>query len=285
MARPVRKSPILGTVTTMIDEASGRLVTNAAKFRHSFEAEIALIDRDPLQPRRVFQQADLAGLAETLQAQGQLQPILLRRHPDNPRRWIIVAGERRWRAAQSLGWTHILAIEHSGDAEVVALIENLQRVDLSPVEEARGLQRLIRDKGWSQDRLAAAVGKAKSEISASLRILSLPEEVLDRVLTSEHPVPKNVLVEIARIEDIDRRDALIETALSTGLTVRAIRELKPTEPPTEPATPVGPLEAASRALRRTVTLIRAAKLAQGALPLELVEALAALRDEIDELIR
>ncbi len=285
MARQVRKSPILGTVTSMIDEASGRLVTNAAKFRHSFEAEIALIDRDPQQPRRVFQAADLAGLAETLQAQGQLQPILLRRNPENARRWIIVAGERRWRAAQSLGWTHILAIEHNGDAEVVALIENLQRVDLSPVEEARGLQRLIRGKGWSQDRLATAVGKAKSEISASLKILSLPEDVLDRVLTSELPVPKNVLVEIARVEDVERRNVLIEAALSTGVTVRAIREQRPAEPPSESATPVGPLEAASRSLRRTVSLIRAAKLAQEALPIELVEALLSLRDEIDELIR
>ena len=285
MAKPVRKSPILGAVSAMIDDASGRLVTSGAKFRHSFEVELSLIDRDPAQPRTLFQDAELQGLAATLEAQGQLQPVLLRRNPENARRWMIVAGERRCRAAQLLGWTHILAFEHVGDAEVVALIENLQRVDLSPVEEARGLARLIRDKGWSQDRLAAAVGKSKSEISASLRILSLPEDVLDRVLTSELPLAKNVLVEIARIEDAERQRGLIETALTNGLTIRAIREAKPvpTEPG-EPTTPVGPLENAARSLRRTVTLLRAARAAQETLPPEIIDALAALRDEIDDLI-
>jgi ParB family transcriptional regulator, chromosome partitioning protein len=285
MAKPARKSPILGTVASLIGEASGRLVTAEAKFRHSFEVEIALVDADPDQARRIFQPEELAGLAATLQAQGQLQPILIRRSPTDRRRWVIVAGERRWRAAQLLGWSHLLAIEHVGDADVVSLIENLQRVDLSAVEEARGMQRLIRDKGWSQDQLAAALGKGKSEISASMRILTLPEEVLDRVLTSELVVPKNVLVEIARVEDPRQREKLIEMALQGGLTVRGIRDAKP-----EPATAAAPddaseIEIAHRTLRKLTRIVHETALARRDLPEELRRDLAQLRDAIDQFLR
>jgi ParB family transcriptional regulator, chromosome partitioning protein len=285
MAKPARKSPILGTVATMIGEASGRLVTSEAKFRHSFEVEIAVVDADPDQARRIFQPEELRGLAATLQTQGQLQPILIRRSPKDRRRWIIVAGERRWRAAQLLGWSHLLAIEHAGDAEVVSLIENLQRVDLSAVEEARGMQRLIRDKGWSQDQLAAALGKGKSEISASMRILTLPEEMLDRVLTSELPVPKNVLVEIARVEDPRQRERLIEQALAGGLTVRGIREAKPE--PVQASLPdeASEVEIAARILRKLARIVHETTLARRDLPEELRGELAQLRDAIDLFLR
>jgi ParB family chromosome partitioning protein len=121
------------------------------------------------------------------------------------------------------GWTSILAIEHDADPEVAALIENLQRVDLTPVEEARGLQRLIEGKGWSQNEAAEALGKTKGEISATLRILSLPGEILEAVLTSELDIPRNALVELARIESPELRAQLLALAHAGELTVRAIR--------------------------------------------------------------
>jgi len=163
MARAARHSPILGAVTTMIGEASGTLVTNGSRFRHSFEVDVAAIQPDPAQARKRFDDNDIAALAATMAEQGQLQPILLRRDPASRKSWIIVAGERRWRAAQRNGWATLLAMEHDGDSDVAALIENLQRVDLSPVEEARGLRRLLTIKGWSQDRAADALGKAKAK--------------------------------------------------------------------------------------------------------------------------
>jgi ParB family chromosome partitioning protein len=287
MARQVKKSPLLGAVSSMIGEASGRLVTSQTQFRHSFELELGVVAADPDQPRRNFNDGDLAGLAATMAEQGQLQPILVRRDAADRRHWVIVAGERRWRAARLLGWTHILAIEHTGDAEVTALIENLQRVDLSPVEEARGLQRLIAEKGWSQDHAAAALGKAKSEVSASLRILSFPSGMLDRVLTSELPLPKNVLVEIARVEDAPQREALLESALTHGITVRGVREarvarLLPENPPPEEASPA---LRATRAVQRSVGLVRAARLRRGEVPADLLNELARLRDEIDLFLR
>lgn len=229
--RPAKSSPILSLAGTLIDEASETLVVAGSRFRHSFEADLAQVDPDPDQPRRNFGDADIAALAVTMREAGQLQPILLRRSVPGGRRWTIVAGERRWRAARLNGWTTILAIELDGDPEVASLLENLQRVDLAPHEEARALQRLIGNKGWTQEQAAGALGRSKAEVSATLRILTLPDDVL-RVLTSEHLVPRNVLVELARIDDPTLRDRLVGMAREGTLTIRGIRvEKDRTAPP------------------------------------------------------
>lgn len=223
-ARARRPSPILGAAATAIGEASATLVPRESRFRHSFEAAADEIVPDPGQARRRFDEAELAGLAATMAERGQLQPILVRPDPTGTARWMIVAGERRWRAAVANGWRSVLAIEHDGDAEVVSLVENLQRVDLNAVEEARGLQRLIGEKGWSRTEAARALGKSKGAVSGLLRILDLPTDLLDRVLTSELALPKNVLVELARVEGPATRDRLLALARSGGLTVRALRD-------------------------------------------------------------
>lgn len=216
-------SPILGAASNMIGDAASNLVTDATGFRHSFEVSVASVKPDPNQPRKSFDPNSIAELAATMAEQGQLSPILVRADPDARARWIIVAGERRWRAAQHNGWSTILASESPGDAAVVSLIENLQRVDLSPVEEARGIRRLMVDMSWSQKQVAEKLCKRTSEISAVLRILSLPESLLDKVLTSEPSIPKNVLVELARVDDGALQQRLFELAWSGGLTVKAIR--------------------------------------------------------------
>src|SRR5512134_3244911 len=197
-----RHSPILGAASMMIRDASDTLVTSDSRFRHSFEVALDVIDPDPDQARKQYAPEDIAALANTMAAQGQLQPILLRRHPSDRGKWIIVAGERRWRAAQLNSWPTILAIEHEKDPEVASLVENLQRVDLNPVEEARGVLRLMERKQWTQDQAANVLGKPKSEVSALLRIISLPSDLLDSVLTSELAVPRNVMVELARVGDV-----------------------------------------------------------------------------------
>lgn len=228
-ARTRRPSPTLGAAMARIEEARETLVPKDSRFRHSFEAPVDRIRPDPDQPRKVFTEAEIATLAATMAEQGQLQPILLRRDADQRGSYVIVAGERRWRAARLNGWPSVLAIEHEGDAEVAALIENLQRVDLTAVEEAKGLDRLIQGKGWTQAQAAEVLGKSKGEISATLRILTLPQPVLDEVLTSELDIPRNALVELARIEDEALRDRLIDLARNGGLTIKAIRAAKEAE--------------------------------------------------------
>ena len=221
-ARSRKPSPVLDAAALLIEEADKSFVAGTSRFKHSFEAEIEAIDPDPAQARKVFEEESLRALAETMQAEGQLQPVLVRRAPGEGRRWILVAGERRWRAARAIGWKVILAIEFDGDPEVASLLENLQRVDLAPREEASALQRLIDGKGWTQLQAAEALGKTKSEVSGVLKILSLPDQVLD-VLTSEHPAARNVLIELARLPDGPTRRQLIEQARSGRLTVKAVR--------------------------------------------------------------
>ncbi|MBI0538474.1 ParB/RepB/Spo0J family partition protein [Roseomonas sp. KE2513] len=220
-------SPMLGAAMAAIGEASEGLVAGNSRFRHSFEAPIARVRSDPNQPRRRFNDADIEALATTMQAEGQLQPVLVRRDPEQRGAWILVAGERRWRAAQFSGWTTILAIEHTGDADLAALLENLQRVDLTPVEEARGLQRLLTQKGVSQAAAAEMLGRSPAEVSACLRMLTLPPEFLEQAVD----VPRNVLVELARLEDGPVRNHLMQKATDGSLTVRAIRDARAATPP------------------------------------------------------
>ncbi|MFC4169082.1 ParB/RepB/Spo0J family partition protein [Teichococcus aestuarii] len=221
-------SPVLGAAMSAIGAANEGLVTQDSRFRHSFEAPLDRIRPDPEQPRKRFEAAEIAALAATMATEGQLQPVLLRPDPERRGAWILVAGERRWRAARHNGWASLLAIVHEGDAELAALLENLQRVDLDPVEEAHALRRLLSRRGLTQGRAAELLGRSPAEISATLRLLTLPETFLAQAAG----IPRNVLVELARLEAGPVRDRLIRMAEAGELTVRAIRAAR-----SEPAAP------------------------------------------------
>lgn len=224
MASRRKPSPLMGAATALLDGVSDVIVREDSRFRHSMEIELDRVRPDPEQPRKTFDSAETAMLAQTMAEQGQLQPILVRRDSEARGHWLIVAGERRWRAAVINGWPTILAIEHAGDAEVAMLIENLQRVDLAVVEEARGLQRLIDGKGWSQTQAAQVLGKTEAEVSSTLRILTLPDVLLDDLLATKNSgSSRYVLAELARVEEGPTRDRLIQAARDGVLTQRMIR--------------------------------------------------------------
>lgn len=132
------------------------------------------------QPRRHFDEESLAALVESVRAQGILQPLLVRPHPDIADAFEIVAGERRWRAAQAAQLHEVpVLLRELGDREMleVALVENVQRQDLTPLEEAEGYQRLLDEFGHTQEDLSRVVGKSRSHIANSLRLLALPAPV------------------------------------------------------------------------------------------------------------
>lgn len=132
------------------------------------------------QPRRNFAEPDLQALAESIREQGILQPILVRRHPDMPGSYEIVAGERRWRAAQAARLHEVPVIVKDIDDKgvlEVALVENIQRQDLRPLEEAEGFRRLIDEFSHTQEELAKAVGRSRSHIANTIRLLNLPAKV------------------------------------------------------------------------------------------------------------
>ncbi len=141
---------------------------------------VDLISPSPVQPRRAFAEAALAELAASIRERGVVQPLVLRPHPRAAGRYEIVAGERRWRAAQRARVHAVPAVVRDlGDAEAleVALVENVQRADLNAVEEAAGLRELTERFGHTQEALARALGKSRSHVANLLRLLSLPEAV------------------------------------------------------------------------------------------------------------
>ena len=191
------------------------------------------------QPRRRMADAELDELAQSIAAKGILQPLLVRRIADDPAAFEIVAGERRWRAAQRAGLHEVPVLVRDladGEALEVALVENLQRQDLSPLEEAEGFRRLMEDFGHTQEALAKVVGKSRSHVANCLRLLTLPEPVKALVetgdLTAGHA---RALVTAADPA------ALAAEVVARGLSVRATEDLArddrtlPPEPGSVPA--------------------------------------------------
>jgi ParB family chromosome partitioning protein len=168
----------------------------------------------PFQPRRSagLDEDSIAELARSVAAHGVLQPILVRRDPVTPETYQIIAGERRWRAAQRAGLHEVPVILRpvsDEEALVVAMIENLQRRDLDPIEEAEGYQRLIEEFSLTHEALAEAVGKSRSHITNMLRLLKLPASVREAIKSGAltfgharallaHPDPAQAAREVIR---------------------------------------------------------------------------------------
>jgi ParB family chromosome partitioning protein len=192
---------------------------------------IESLEPGPYQPRHPIDPASLQELASSIRARGILQPLLARPHPSEPGRYQIIAGERRWRAAQAAGLHEVPALVRSlADAEAMAaaLVENLQRQDLNPIEEAEGYRRLIDEFAMTQDALGEAVGKSRSHIANTMRLLNLPAvvqaEVRHGALSAgharallAHPEPeKAALAVIARGLNVRQTEALAARRAEEG---------------------------------------------------------------------
>lgn len=178
---------------------------------------------NPDQPRRSFTQAQLDELAESIRSKGVIQPLIVRPDPNADGMFQIVAGERRWRAAQ-LAQQHDLPVivRDFSDTEVleVAIIENIQRADLNPIEEAAGYKQLMQRFGHTQDKLAEAMGKSRSHIANLLRLLTLPEALQGWVI--EGKLSAGHARALITAED---PEALAKTVIAKGLSVRETEKL------------------------------------------------------------
>ena len=140
--------------------------------------------RNKNQPRKLFDKDSLEGLTNSIKERGIIQPIIVRRSQDQKTKYEIIAGERRWLAAQNAGLHEVpVVITEADDLKSLefAIVENVQRHDLNAIEEAEGYQRLINDFLYDQDKVAKFIGKSRSHISNCLRLLSLPNEVIDLI--------------------------------------------------------------------------------------------------------
>ncbi len=185
------------------------------------------IERDPDQPREEFDGDALARLAESLKARGQLQPIRVR-WDEGRGVYVVLAGERRWRAARMAGLTELQCVIHDGemsDGERLALqlVENALRDDLRPVEQARAYRRLMDAQGWTMTELAAELSIHQTSVGRALALLELPCTVQEAV--EQGALAPSAAAEIARLPDAETQAAVARAAVAEGLKRSEVAEL------------------------------------------------------------
>ncbi|TKB23699.1 ParB/RepB/Spo0J family partition protein [Desulfopila sp. IMCC35006] len=195
-----------------------------------YKVPLKSIEPDPDQPRKHFDQIKLEELATSISSKGVLQPIIVRKNDIDKidADFLIIAGERRYRASKIAKLDVIPVIFSKGDPAEIALIENIQRDDLNPIEEAYAYSRIMESHGYNQNQLSEVVGKARTTINEILTLNKLPDELKDECRTSD--TPKNVLLEIAKIKDPKEMIFLYNKVKNENLTVAKIRQLTRPKP-------------------------------------------------------
>jgi ParB family chromosome partitioning protein len=204
------------------------LPEGGAASSHIRMVPVARITPNPFQPRREFAPEQLAELEASIRENGLLQPLVVRAATDvSPAgaEWELVAGERRWRAVRRLGWTEVPVVAKEIDDRamlVLAIVENVQRADLSPLEEANGYRQLIEEFGFTQREVAESVGRERSTVANLLRLLQLPASV--QRLVGEGRISMGHARAILGMPDERQMAELARQAAEQGLSVRAVEE-------------------------------------------------------------
>ena len=224
--KPARKTGLGRGLSALLADVESEQEQTAAK-QSSMFVPIELIKVNPDQPRRTFIEADLADLTASIAEKGVIQPLILRPDPSNADSYQIVAGERRWRAAQRAKLHEVpVVVMDLNDQEVLelAIIENIQRSDLNPIEEALGFRQLMTKFGHTQEELSKVLGKSRSYIANLLRLLNLPDTVVNMVrngkLTAGHA---RALIPMENPEKAARK------IVDEGLSVREAEQLARSE--------------------------------------------------------
>lgn len=225
MPSPKKRSGLGRGLSALVSEAEYETGGSSAAATSETKLPIEDIVPNPNQPRIHFNETELRELSESIQEHGVLQPLLVRKHGNG---YEIIAGERRYQASKLAGLEELpVIIKEVNDEEMLALalIENLQRSDLNPVEEAKGYRQLIDASGMTQEALSKAVSKSRSAITNSLRLLDLPDVVQQMIfegkLTAGHARA------ILAVPYEDARIRLAEKVVAEGLSVRATENLAP----------------------------------------------------------
>ena len=187
------------------------------------ELAVSTISPNPNQPRTAIDEEHIAELADSIKKVGVLQPIVVRPHADG---YQIIAGERRWRAARAAGLDKVpvrVMMCSETEALALALIENLQREDLNPVEEARGYRRLIDEYHMTQSELADRVSRSRSAVTNALRLLDLPDDILEMLYNGQ--ISSGHARAVLSVPDEDRRHTLARKCVEEGLSVREAESL------------------------------------------------------------
>lgn len=220
MADDPRRRLGRGLATLLGDAASD---VTPARARGPRRAPIEFLKPNPRNPRTQFREADLADLTASIREKGIIQPIVVRTVAGVENVYEIIAGERRWRAAQAAGLIDVpVVIQEADDKEAleIAIIENVQRADLNAIEEAKGYERLAAEFGYSQSEIAKIIGKSRAHVANTLRLLNLPEST--RKLLSDGAISAG---HGRALLAVDHPDAVARRIVEEGLTVRDIESL------------------------------------------------------------
>ena len=207
------KKPALG-------KGLGALIENRIEENQNsvIEVEINQVEPGPGQPSKNFDKEKIDALAESIKEHGIIQPLIVTREEN---RYYIIAGERRWRAAKAAGFKTIPVIERNATTKEVlelALVENIQREDLNPIEEAEAYAKLLQDYSMTQEQVAAMVGKSRSAIANMLRLLHFSEKVKNLLISGE--LTTGQARPILALESIQEQDSAAEYILKSGLNAR-----------------------------------------------------------------
>ncbi|MBM4269850.1 MAG: ParB/RepB/Spo0J family partition protein [Deltaproteobacteria bacterium] len=239
---------------------------------------IALIRPNPRQPRQYFDEASLKELAESIRARGLLQPVIVRRDDDGG--YTLVAGERRLRAAEIAGEGLVPAILSVHDLLEVALEENIQREDLSALEEAEALAVLASERGLSHADLAQVIHKSRPYVSNTLTLTRLPDDIKREFFDDGAVIPREIMISVARQESPEQMRALWRRVKLGALSVRSFRERTEAK---KQVVPLNQLLRASRKLGRALRNLSASALEQ-AQAATLRRSLMRARRAIDRLL-
>jgi ParB family chromosome partitioning protein len=241
----------------------------------TLEVAVDRITPSPFQPRRTFDEGKIDELAASIRNQGIIQPLVVRPRGDN---FELIAGERRWRAALKAGLTRVpVVVRDANDHEALqlALVENLQREDLNPIEEANGYRRLQEEFHWSQEEMAERVGKSRPAIANSIRLLGLPAEVQQEVSAGRLPAGQARALLGLHTEPliISACREVIAKGLSTRETEKMVRHLIMGRKRRRPVTVIDPdlksiVEELQRSLGTRVRLLPKARSARGKIEIE-----------------
>jgi len=250
--------PRLGRgLAALIGEASSDMALgDASNVRGQRRVAIEFVRPNPRNPRRHFAERDLEELAASIAERGVIQPVVVRQLPNLPDVFELIAGERRWRAAQRAGLTDIPVVVIEADDKLsleLAIVENVQRADLNPIEEAMGYDQLMQDFSYTQNDLAKIIGKSRSHVANTLRLLKLPESIQKLVnngdLTAGHA---RALLAVADPEAVARQ------IIENGLNVRDAERIAQDEAEQGEETPPSrvrtraPKDADTRALEKVL---------------------------------
>lgn len=183
---------------------------------------IEVVKPNPNQPRKYFNEESLAELTQSIKQNGVLQPVIIRRHPNG--NVLLVAGERRFRAAKNAGLEEIPAILTKGNPTEISLIENLQRENLKPIEEAEALARMMDEYDYTQKQLALVIGKARTTITETLSLNKLPDGIKEECRRAD-TYPRRLLVEVAKQKTPQAMTALFSKTKDSNLKSDQVREI------------------------------------------------------------